>query len=84
MSLKLRGLDAIAAFRFINDMTRQEYVFQGAAMVDEGEVRKGKTGGLVVCYRGAWLPQVIVDVVHSSCLKTAPTYCTFPVSKTSS
>ena len=37
-------------------------------MVDEGEVRKGKTGGSVVCYRGAWLPQVIVDVVHSSCL----------------
>ena len=27
LSLKLRGLDAIAAFRFINDMTRQKRVY---------------------------------------------------------
>ena len=27
LSLKLRGLDAIAAFRFINDMTRQESMY---------------------------------------------------------
>ena len=37
-------------------------IFEGATMVDEGDVRKGKTGGSVVCYRGAWLPQVIIIV----------------------
>ena len=37
-------------------------IFEGKTMVDEGEVRKGKTGGSVVCYRGAWLPQVIIIV----------------------
>ena len=29
-------------------------------MVEEGKVREGKGGGLVVCYRGTWLPQVCV------------------------
>ena len=38
-------------------------IFEGATMVEEGEVRKGKTGGSVVCYRGAWLPQVIITVI---------------------
>ena len=37
-------------------------ILEGATMVDEGEVREGKSGGLVVCYRGAWLPQVIITV----------------------
>ena len=37
-------------------------IFEGETMVEEGEVRKGKTGGSVVCYRGAWLPQVIIIV----------------------
>ena len=32
-------------------------------MVDEGEVREGKGGGSVVCYRGAWLPKVIVITI---------------------
>ena len=32
-------------------------------MVEEGALREGKNGGLVVCYRGAWLPQVIVILI---------------------
>ena len=36
-------------------------IFEGKqTMVDEGEVREGKNGGSVVCYRGAWLPQVVL------------------------
>ena len=35
-------------------------MFEGKTMVDEGEVRDGKGGGSVVCYRGAWLPQVTI------------------------
>ena len=35
-------------------------MFEGKTMVDEGEVRNGKGGGSVVCYRGAWLPQVTI------------------------
>ena len=37
--------------------------YQGKTMVDEGEVREGKGGGSVVCYRGAWLPKVIVITI---------------------
>ena len=35
-------------------------MFEGQTMVEEGKVREGKGGGLVVCYRGTWLPQVCV------------------------
>ena len=42
-------------------------IFEGGTMVDEGEVRDGKSGGSVVCYRGAWLPQVFVDIVVVVC-----------------
>ena len=38
-------------------------MFEGQTMVEEGKVREGKGGGLVVCYRGTWLPQVCVPNV---------------------
>ena len=41
-------------------------MFEGQTMVEEGKVREGKGGGLVVCYRGTWLPQVCVPNVPLS------------------